>query len=65
MLLALEFTPHEQFNSSTAYVELLERGFLTGYYPAGNILRFDLALTIEQDDIALLLENMVGMLKSK
>ena len=62
MLLALEFNPHESFSCATAYHDLLERGFLTGYYPAGNILRFDPALTIEEEDIELLLENLEQIL---
>jgi 4-aminobutyrate aminotransferase-like enzyme len=35
---------------------LLAEGFLVGYYSAGNILRFDPALTIEEEDITNLLE---------
>jgi len=64
MLLALEFNPHESFTASTAYFDLFERGFLVGYYPTGNILRFDPALTIEEEDIGLLLENLGQIMKS-
>jgi acetylornithine/N-succinyldiaminopimelate aminotransferase len=63
MLLALEFHPHERFSAETAYHALLERGFLVGYSPAGNILRFDPALTISKDDIVLLLKNLDHILK--
>jgi len=62
MLLALELNPHESLSASTLYFDLFERGFLVGYYPAGNILRFDPALTIEEDDIGLLLENLEQIL---
>lgn len=63
MLLALEFTPHKSFSVTTAYHDLLERNFLVGYYPADSILRFDPALTIEEDDIGLLLENLEKILR--
>lgn len=65
MLLALEFNLHENFSCVSAYRELLDRGFLTGFYPEGNILRFDPALTIEEDDIGLLLENLDQVLDTQ
>jgi len=64
MVLALEFQPQQNFLATTAYHALLEEGFLVGYYPAGNILRFDPALTIEQEDITHLLECLNVMLES-
>ncbi len=64
MLLALEFHLHESFSATTAYHALLERGFLVGYYPAGNILRFDPALTIEKEDITHLLESIDSILET-
>jgi acetylornithine aminotransferase len=60
--LGLEF--HPRFSATSAYHTLLEKGFLVGYYPAGNILRFDPALTIEKEDITDLLECMDVMLAS-
>jgi acetylornithine aminotransferase len=60
MELALEF--HPQLSAVSAYHKLLEKGFLVGYYPAGNILRFDPALTIEGEDITQLLECLDDML---
>lgn len=60
MELALEF--HPQLSAAAVYQTLLEKGFLVGYYSAGNILRFDPALTIEQEDIAHLLECLDSML---
>jgi acetylornithine aminotransferase len=62
MELALEF--HPRFSATSAYHALLEKGFLVGYYPAGNILRFDPALTIEQEDITNLLECLGVMLEN-
>jgi acetylornithine aminotransferase len=64
MLLALEFYPRQGFSAESAYHALLENGFLVGYYPAGNILRFDPALTIEEEDITNLLECLNVILQS-
>lgn len=62
MELALEF--QQRFSATSAYHALLEKGFLVGYYPAGNILRFDPALTIAEEDITHLLKCLDGMLAS-
>ncbi len=64
MELALEFYPLPGFSAASAYQVLLEKGFLVGYYPAGNMLRFDPALTIEKEDIADLLECLDVVLES-
>ena len=64
MMLAIEFHPRAEFSAATAYHSLLESGFLVGYYPAANILRFDPALTIEQEDISSLLKCLDDMLES-
>ncbi|MCR4409475.1 MAG: aspartate aminotransferase family protein [Candidatus Saccharicenans sp.] len=56
MLLGLELRPDEQRSVQNIYRRLLDRGFLVGYYSAGNMLRFDPALTIDHEDIARLLE---------
>ena len=64
MELALEFYPQEDFSATAAYHALLEKGFLVGYYPAGNMLRFDPALTIEKEDITHLLECLNVILES-
>ena len=65
MLLALEFQPHTSFNAASAYRALVEQGFLVGYYyPAGNILRFDPSLTIEEEDITRLLECLDAILET-
>jgi acetylornithine/succinyldiaminopimelate/putrescine aminotransferase len=62
MLLGLELYPHERLSVQAAYRMLLEYGFVVGYYSAGNVLRFDPALTIDQDDITHLLESLDRML---
>ncbi|MBI5579620.1 MAG: aminotransferase class III-fold pyridoxal phosphate-dependent enzyme, partial [Deltaproteobacteria bacterium] len=58
MLLGLELFPHERLSVQSAYRILLEYGFLVGYYSAGNVLRFDPALTIDKDDITHFLESL-------
>ncbi len=64
MELALEFHPRGDFSASSACQALLEKGFLVGYYAAGNMLRFDPALTIEKEDITCLLECLDGILEN-
>lgn len=58
MLLGLELCPHERLSAQSAYRMLLGYGFLVGYYSAGNVLRFDPALTIDKDDITRFLESL-------
>lgn len=62
MLLGLELHAHEDLTVRATYVALVESGFLAGYYPAGNMLRFSPALTIEEDDIKALLANLTTIL---
>jgi acetylornithine aminotransferase len=64
MLLALELHPDESFSATSAYQSLLEQRFLVGYYPAGNILRFDPALTIEKRDVSHLLDCLDRILET-
>jgi acetylornithine aminotransferase len=64
MELALEFYPRADFSATTVYQALLEKGFLVLYYLAGNILRFDPALTIEKEDITHLLECLSVILEN-
>lgn len=52
MLLALELRGDGSLNVETLYARLFERGYLTGFYPAGNALRLDPALTVEEADLA-------------
>ena len=62
MLLAIAFYPHKDISADWAFHKLMENHFLVGYYPAGNILRFDPSLTIEKDDIGRLLECLDSLL---
>jgi acetylornithine/N-succinyldiaminopimelate aminotransferase len=62
MLLALEFQPHHRITATSVFQALLEKGFLVGYYPAGNILRFDPAVTIEKINITRLLDGLDSIL---
>lgn len=62
MLLGLEFSPNEKITAALAYQALLEKGFLVGYYPAGNMLRFDPSLTIERNDILRLADALDNIL---
>lgn len=57
-LLALEFNPHKKINAAWAYRILLEEGFIVGYYPDANLLRFDPALTMEKGCILDLVESL-------
>jgi len=58
MLLGLELQPHENLSVEVLYHAMLEQGFLVGIYPAGNILRFDPALTIEKESLDLFQKNL-------
>ncbi len=58
MLLGLELHPHEHLSAQSVYRMLLESGFIVGYYPAGNLLRFSPALTMHKENITHLLENL-------
>jgi acetylornithine/N-succinyldiaminopimelate aminotransferase len=51
MLLGLELRPRAEMPVARIYRALLERGYLAGYYAAGNLLRFDPSLTIDKKDI--------------
>ncbi len=48
----------ERFSATLLYHKLLERGFLVGYNPAANLLRFYPALTIGEKDLDRLLETL-------
>lgn len=63
MLLALEFEPGGRYPVDQAFHDLLAEGFLVGYYPAGNILRFDPALTMEMESIQALLACLDSLLR--
>jgi len=64
LMIALEFEDSdERFSVTSVYRELLKRGFIVGYNPAANLLRFYPALTIGEEDIAQLLENLDHILE--
>ena len=62
MLLALELRPRENVPVTAAYPALLKEGFLVGYYPVGNVLRFDPSLTIEKESVTRLLQCLDSIL---
>lgn len=62
LLLALEFHPHDTMTAAWAYHALLDRGFLVGYYPAGNILRFDPPATMDKEDVLHLLDGIDALI---
>ena len=64
MLLGLEFHPHERISVEWIYHALLEQGFIVGYYPPGNVLRFDPPLTVEKEDITHLLDCLESTLEN-
>ena len=58
-MIAMELVKKDEHLSATSvYRELLHRGFIVGYNPAANVVRFYPPLTIGEDDIAQLLENL-------
>jgi len=59
LMIAMEFKAHnEHFSLASVFRQLLEAGFLVGYKPAANLLRFYPPLTIGEVDIAQLLESL-------
>ena len=62
MLLGMEIHQHPKITVEVLYHALLEKGFLVGYYPAGNLLRFDPALTIEKESVDHFLKVLDGVL---
>jgi acetylornithine/N-succinyldiaminopimelate aminotransferase len=63
LMLALEFKSNsEDFSLATVYGELVKKGFLVGYIPSVNLLRFYPALTIKEDDIKNLLDVLSRVL---
>jgi acetylornithine/N-succinyldiaminopimelate aminotransferase len=62
MLLALELHPNQDLHAQSIYETLLKHGFLVGCYPAGNVLRFDPALTMQKKDIVGLLDDLIAIL---
>ncbi len=66
VLLAVEFNPESGLSGTSIQSALWERGFIAdGYpagYPAGTGLRFDPPLTIDEADLARLLDTLASVL---
>lgn len=62
MLLGIEFIRNDKFNVQMVAEELLKNQFLIGCYPAGNIIRFDPAFTIDKEDITRFLVSLDSIL---
>jgi acetylornithine/N-succinyldiaminopimelate aminotransferase len=59
LMIAMEFTADDEgFSLGTVFCDLLESGFLVGHKPAARLLRFFPPLTIEEQDIAKLVESL-------
>jgi len=64
LMIVMEFEGEsERWSVASLYHTLLERGFVVGISPAANVMRFYPALTIGENDIAQLLENLEQVLK--
>ncbi len=64
MLLGLEFQPHPHISAETVFYKLLERGYLVGFYAAGNNMRLDPALTMDSEEMERFLACMDELLAS-
>jgi acetylornithine/succinyldiaminopimelate/putrescine aminotransferase len=63
-MIALEFKHDDRLSWATStYRRLLEHGFLVGCKPAFNVVRFYPPLTIGEEDIARLVEELEHTLK--
>ncbi|MCG3139483.1 MAG: Acetylornithine aminotransferase [Anaerolineae bacterium] len=62
MLLGVELHPHANFSVSAAYRALLDKGYIVGYYPAGNVLRLSPALTAQAEDLTRFVECLDELL---
>jgi acetylornithine/N-succinyldiaminopimelate aminotransferase len=62
MLLGMEFERTEHFSVQLVAQEILNNQYLVGCYPAGNIIRFDPAFTIDKEDITRFLVNLNGII---
>jgi len=65
LMLAMGFgDDDERFSLGSVYRELMERGFLVGYKPVANLLRFYPALIVEERDIDPFLEELDHVLQA-
>jgi len=64
LMLAIEFAAdRDGFVLDDLFARLLDRGFLVGYKPEGNLLRFFPPLTIPETDLARLLQTLDELLR--
>jgi acetylornithine/N-succinyldiaminopimelate aminotransferase len=63
-LVGLELHPDERMPAARLYRRLFEQGYLATYYAAGNILRFDPALTVPREEIQGCLDALDGILQT-
>ncbi len=61
LMIAVEFA--EGFPIGSVYHGLLERGFIAGFKPAFNLLRFYPPLVVPEDDVARLVESLDAILR--
>lgn len=65
LMIAVEFKRGEDgVSAESIYRDLLDRGFIAGYNPMVNLIRFYPPLTIGEEDIARLLENLTEVLQN-
>lgn len=62
LLLAVEVRPDAPVDVARLYAELLEMGFLVGYYPDGRILRLDPPLVVTRDQLERFVQALDGIL---
>ncbi len=63
LMIAIEFQDDDDhFSLNSVYHELLKSGFIVGYKPTANLLRFYPPLTIKENDVAQLLEALDNIL---
>jgi acetylornithine/N-succinyldiaminopimelate aminotransferase len=65
LMITMEFQGNdEHFALALVHRELVARGLLVGFKPAANLLRFYPSLTIGEEDVAQLLENLDRILEA-
>jgi len=64
LMIGMELEHDRGITVTSVYRDLLERGLIVGYSPAANFMRFYPPLTIGENDIARLVENLNGVLSA-
>lgn len=58
-MIALEFSKsNDDFNVEVIFNEMLKRGFIIGFKPEGELVRFLPPLTIEENEIETMVEKL-------